>query len=53
MDTSNEEEINIIILTVLDRTLMSDEYIRKVKHNRDDYASRHGKRTRRQIIGVH
>lgn len=38
-------EPNIVIVTVLDDdpAVMSEEYIRKIKANRDDYASRHGR----------
>jgi mannan polymerase II complex MNN11 subunit len=37
-------ETNIVIVTVLDddAETMSPEYVRKIKANRDDYASRHG-----------
>ena len=50
VETSHDEQINVVILTVLDRALMSDEYIRKIKHNRDHYASRHGKRVHGQTV---
>jgi hypothetical protein len=38
-------EPNIVIVTVLDDdpAVMSEEYVRKIKANRDDYASRHGR----------
>ncbi|MCJ1362944.1 hypothetical protein MMC16_002050 [Acarospora aff. strigata] len=32
----------VVIVTVLDRTGMSDGYIEKIKENRNDYAARHG-----------
>jgi hypothetical protein len=37
-------ETNIVIVTVLDddTEAMSPEYVRMIKANRDDYASRHG-----------
>ncbi|THC94404.1 hypothetical protein EYZ11_006133 [Aspergillus tanneri] len=33
---------NIVIVTVLDRAVLSDEYIQKIIRNREDYAKRHG-----------
>lgn len=34
---------SVVIVTVLDRAALSDSYIKKVVHNREDYAKRHGK----------
>lgn len=36
------EDATVLIVTVLDESRMSSEYITMVKNNRDDYASRHG-----------
>ncbi|KAF7592468.1 hypothetical protein BBP40_000249 [Aspergillus hancockii] len=33
---------SLVIVTVLDRARLSDEYIQKITKNRDDYAKRHG-----------
>ena len=33
---------DIVIVTVFDNTSMSEDYIRMVRVNRDDYAARHG-----------
>jgi hypothetical protein len=40
----DDVEPNIVIVTILDDDpeIMSPEYVRKIKANRDDYASRHG-----------
>ncbi|EEH40653.1 alpha-1,2-galactosyltransferase gmh3 [Paracoccidioides lutzii Pb01] len=34
--------VNIVIVTVLDEENLSDEYIQRIKENREDYAKRHG-----------
>lgn len=36
---------SIVVVTVLDRTAWSNEYIQKIVKNREDYAKRHGKAT--------
>lgn len=43
-DVEDEVKPNIVIVTVIDDDpkITSSEYIRKIKANRDDYASRHG-----------
>jgi hypothetical protein len=39
----------VVIVTVFDDEQTSPDYIQKVKANREDYASRHGKATRRLL----
>lgn len=34
---------SVVIVTVLDRELLSESYIKKIVANREDYAKRHGK----------
>lgn len=41
---------SIVVVTVLDRTAWSNEYIQKIVKNREDYAKRHGKATATQSL---
>jgi len=36
------EDSKVAIVTVLDESSMSNEYMSKIRKNRDDYAARHG-----------
>jgi mannan polymerase II complex MNN11 subunit len=40
----------IVIVTVFDETMLSEEYMRMVRTNRDDYAARHGMPLRNLIL---
>ena len=40
--TSIEGSQNIVIVTVFDNVTMSEDYMRMIRVNRDDYAARHG-----------
>lgn len=42
-DGTISKDRSVLIVTVLDESSMSEEYISMIKKNRDDYASRHGK----------
>lgn len=33
----------VVIVTVLDRAMLSDTYIQRIKKNREDYVKRHGR----------
>jgi len=37
------EDSTVALVTVLDESSMSDEYMSMIRKNRDDYASRHGR----------
>lgn len=39
---SIKTDASVLIVTVLDESRMSDEYVSMIKKNRNDYASRHG-----------
>ena len=41
------EDSTVLLVTVLDESSMSNEYMSMIKKNRDDYASRHGMQTLR------
>ena len=41
-DRFSDDEFNLVIVTVLDNESMSEDYIQKIKTNREDYATRHG-----------
>ena len=37
-----EDDVDIVIVTVFDHETMSNDYIKMIRANRDDYAARHG-----------
>ena len=40
-EDASDKDFNIILFTLLDDASLSDDYIQKIKTNRDDYAARH------------